>query len=881
MGKKIDTNQSHTAKSSTHAAINDPAEIGSSKKQSKNRANPQSGNVFFTLFGAVAVVGVLGAGIMSTMRGPLSTMVDVNKIEQTKSEMRVGLGILLQDATDQDTDALTEPKEPSNCGGDPVSCVPNDVASPKTDPWGNSYRYCAWNNGSDATTIGANNLILAGGSAATNIAVAMVSAGPDGVFQNNCLDSSNGLNSYIKTQSEAAGDDLVVAMTYTEAVSGSGGLWTASTSGGDNVATINQDLDLTGSTAAGYSSVQLKLGAASMLLPDSTAIPNCTSGNADLVRINKTVTPFRIENCYWNGTVGTWVAGAQIWSTGTGDDIYYNTGTPQVGIGTATPDDTLDVVGTAQITGASVLGSTLNVTGDYTSVAGDINAVDGTFSGAVSGASGTFTGAGTGLSVTNNANIGGTLGAGASTLASLIVTGTSNLQGDVSDSLGDFTIADTAVITGATTLQSTLDIQGTISNSTGTDPVTIGDTLSVTDVATFSGAGNGLIVSNNADIDGTLEADEYTWGGVDFTPPSTCTDADEKLYWDATSGWLCHNIGSNGDGDGLDISANVLNDLSDVDTSPSDGDCLVFDTTPDPDEWVSVPCSTAAATIWEEFENGASDIIRLSDSGNYATDDFVFGSSQLDDIDGDSDDDIRMFFDKSKGAFRAGNASNDGHNAWNASSANVGDGSVAFGNNTLASGTNSMSWGIRNSGGQGAIGDNSTAFGYRTGALGDGSTAWGSGTFATGYFSTAFGSQVIAGSGTADATNTNGAGHGHHSIAIGMQSNNHTTKPIITGDRTMGIFFDQHTFDSNSTYDLTPDDTFALIGGQFMIGATEAAGAGQACLRYNSGDSTLEYTDDCTGTPTWTSFTNDISGLWTDLTGGRIHYGTTSANQVG
>ena len=39
----------------------------------KNLLKNQRGNVFFTLFGAVAVVGVLGAGIMATMRGPLST----------------------------------------------------------------------------------------------------------------------------------------------------------------------------------------------------------------------------------------------------------------------------------------------------------------------------------------------------------------------------------------------------------------------------------------------------------------------------------------------------------------------------------------------------------------------------------------------------------------------------------------------------------------------------------------------------------------------------------------------------------------------------------------------------------------------------------------
>ncbi|KAB1155621.1 hypothetical protein F7018_11640 [Tenacibaculum aiptasiae] len=61
--------------------------------------------------------------------------------------------------------------------------------------------------------------------------------------------------------------------------------------------------------------------------------------------------------------------------------------------------------------------------------------------------------------------------------------------------------------------------------------------------------------------------------------------------------------------------------------------------------------------------------------GMLATDDFVFGSTQLDDDINNGNDNRRMFFDKSKGAFRAG-ATNDS-SSW--SDENVGFYSAAFG----------------------------------------------------------------------------------------------------------------------------------------------------------------------------------------------------------
>jgi len=128
------------------------------------------------------------------------------------------------------------------------------------------------------------------------------------------------------------------------------------------------------------------------------------------------------------------------------------------------------------------------------------------------------------------------------------------------------------------------------------------------------------------------------------------------------------------------------------------------------------------------FENAAG-VVR--NTGTHASDDFVFGSSQLDDITpGVTWDDSRMFFDKDKGAFRAGNVSGA---EWNVG--NVGSYSAAMGNGTRATGTASTAMGKITK----AFGDYSTAMGNDTTASGGYSTAMGYLTYAIGAYSTAMG----------------------------------------------------------------------------------------------------------------------------------------------
>lgn len=76
-------------------------------------------------------------------------------------------------------------------------------------------------------------------------------------------------------------------------------------------------------------------------------------------------------------------------------------------------------------------------------------------------------------------------------------------------------------------------------------------------------------------------------------------------------------------------------------------------------------------------------------SQQWDQDDFVFGSKQLDNDPNTTTDNKRFFFDKSKGAFRAGIAQSD---QWDEN--NIGTYSTAFGRNSIASNFHSVAFGL-------------------------------------------------------------------------------------------------------------------------------------------------------------------------------------------
>ncbi|MCB1580167.1 MAG: hypothetical protein KDJ32_04695, partial [Alphaproteobacteria bacterium] len=377
----IFSRMTHIRAQQTH--INPTQNPKQQRPQTTKRLN-ERGNVFFTLFGAVAIVGVLGAGIMSTMRGPLSTMVEVNRREQAKAEARVAASLVLVNASDEaveiiceggtigvDEDGYTEGPEPVGGGGPTGGGTLPAVGAPQNDPWGNAYGYCAWDHGLAAADYSGCGNYLAGNVDTNNIAIAVLSAGPNGVFNTTCVDHAGG---YMTPNTGGGGDDIVVSMTYNQAIAGSGGLWNLKATD-PNIAEINKNLEVTGGGKftdvldLTDAAAQLQLGEKSLTLPTQATLTTCNGANENLLRINTGPNPDVVEICNEDdGSPGSfaWVsvaAGANLWSQN-GSDIYYGSG--NVGIGLNNPNDALDVVGTAEITGATILGSTLGVTGATT-----------------------------------------------------------------------------------------------------------------------------------------------------------------------------------------------------------------------------------------------------------------------------------------------------------------------------------------------------------------------------------------------------------------------------------------------------------------------------------------------------------------------------------
>jgi|GEM_PF-1082229 len=220
-----------------------------------------------------------------------------------------------------------------------------------------------------------------------------------------------------------------------------------------------------------------------------------------------------------------------------------------------------------------------------------------------------------------------------------------------------------------------------------------------------------------------------------------------------------------------------------------------------------------------EFKS-ISGIVR--NTTNPAGDHFVFGSSELNNITG-ADDDHRFFFNKTKGAFRAGKVNSAQWNdiylgdysvAFGNNTVADGEGSSAFGNNTSASGANSVSSGNTTT----ASGANATAMGYKSRAIGTNTLAVGDSVIAAQNNAVAFGYRTYASHANSTAMGESTRANGISSTAMGAGTRTQSFRETAVGsyNRLLSIEADGDT-------QWNPTDPLFSVGNGTSAGSTDNA----------------------------------------------------------
>lgn len=195
----------------------------------------------------------------------------------------------------------------------------------------------------------------------------------------------------------------------------------------------------------------------------------------------------------------------------------------------------------------------------------------------------------------------------------------------------------------------------------------------------------------------------------------------------------------------------------------------------------------------------------VQNTTNVNDDNFVFGSTSLNNIAGYQDSE-KMFFNKNKGAFRAGSALN---NEWDDS--NIGIGSIALGVNNIASGDNSVAIGyisgaiaeqaIAINGGATGIGSvaiSATATGERSVSIGQHSEASGENAIALGYANESSGYRSSAFGYITKAIGAYAMSFGNNSEASGLNSFVFGQDCTALGDNSYSFGYKSHAIAKNT-----------------------------------------------------------------------------------
>ncbi|HTK84861.1 MAG TPA: hypothetical protein VL625_07215, partial [Patescibacteria group bacterium] len=491
----------------------------------------ESGNVFFTLFGAIALVGVIGVATATLMRGPVGTMMAINQKAKVDSQLQIARKLVALNAVttagDCDGDGSVEPSPPDTGGSCTISltgggCIPSTVGAAKTDPWGTQVGYCGWNHGTSTSGGGCSAGLLQGTNATDKTVIALISAGPDRVFQTTCGNDP----AYVTK----GGDDIIDMWTFDEAQTmGGGGLWTLQSgkltpSGSQDVNISNNATFASGKTADFQGTANFGAGSQLNLangglfnLPTQVQMPDasCNGANDGVLRINTTGGPGSrvLEIC--NGTsfisAGSMVSDLNsltdaVSDSATGANLFLGNNGGNL------------ISGALRNTAAGInAGQAVTTANDNVLLGYNAGKNIATGNGNIFiGSSGTGTTMDGSAAAANTLNIGNTIfgtglysGSGSIGINNPTPSATLDVNGSLKASSGTFsgtlaatgavTAGSTLDVTGATTLGNTLSVAGNVSAPGGT--VNVASNLDTTGNGSFTGT---LTVGGATTINNTL-----------------------------------------------------------------------------------------------------------------------------------------------------------------------------------------------------------------------------------------------------------------------------------------------------------------------------------------------------------------------------------------
>ncbi len=393
---------------------------------------------------------------------------------------------------------------------------------------------------------------------------------------------------------------------------------------------------------------------------------------------------------------------------------------------------------------------------------------------------------------------------------------------------------------GNTTLNGTLTIDGD-NQGAGTAFTLPAQDGTLNQVMSTDGAGNVSWVSpaamaipnggNNGEVLSTDGTGTLSWISNDILPAGGTSGFVLSTDGTGNYSWITSN----------DADADATNEIE-LPTGGNNGQVLATDGS-GVYSWVNQPAVGPFTTTSNVTSNS---------NGDTATDDFVFGSTQLDNVSGAADN-SRMFFDKNLSAFRAGNMV-DGIGGFD--QANLGPYSVGFGQVNRATGWYAATMGINNtSSGWGSltVGDTNVASGNQSVALGRENTA-------SGASSMTFGSALTAESvvqTTLGILNTSQAGNANAYVA--------TDRLFVIGNGTSNF---EGTTRSDALVMLKNGNT--TLNGTLTIDGDNAGAGASYTLPTQDGTVNQVMTTDGSGNVVWTDASSGGAALPSGGTNGHI-----------